>query len=188
METTGWYLSIGMCFVLVYCCVSMLMTSCFGGTKPILGRKRITLPEPDPLILAEFFHPPPPFRWVFFHQSCIPLPCIASLSLPGVKRKTSIYSPLPPSYTSSSTYMQSYIIFDGADGVRGRRREGRREKRGGSRKRGEKCKDMEGREKGKKKIRAPLRDERREKRGRRGEAYSLSTPHIWKYRQRFIWF
>ena len=24
----------------------MLMTSCFGGTKPILGRKRITLPEP----------------------------------------------------------------------------------------------------------------------------------------------
>ena len=47
METTGWYLSIGMCFVLVYCCVIMLMTSCFGGTKPILGRKRITLPEPS---------------------------------------------------------------------------------------------------------------------------------------------
>ena len=46
METTGWYLSIGMCFVLVYCCVGMLMTSCFGGTKPILGCKRITLPEP----------------------------------------------------------------------------------------------------------------------------------------------
>ena len=24
----------------------MLMTSCFWGAKPILGRKRITLPEP----------------------------------------------------------------------------------------------------------------------------------------------
>ena len=28
---------------LVYCCVGMLMTSCFGGSTPILGRKRITL-------------------------------------------------------------------------------------------------------------------------------------------------
>ena len=35
-----------MCFVLVYCCVGMTMASCCGGTKPILGRKRITLPVP----------------------------------------------------------------------------------------------------------------------------------------------
>ena len=28
------------------------MTSCFGGTKPILGRKRITLPEPKSYILT----------------------------------------------------------------------------------------------------------------------------------------
>ena len=34
-----------MSFVLVYCCLGMLMTSCFWGAKPILGRKRITLPE-----------------------------------------------------------------------------------------------------------------------------------------------
>ena len=42
METTGWYLSIGMCSVLVYCCLGMLMTSCFWGAKPILGHKRIS--------------------------------------------------------------------------------------------------------------------------------------------------
>ena len=35
-----------MSFVLVYCCVGMLMTSCFGGSTPILGRKRITLLQP----------------------------------------------------------------------------------------------------------------------------------------------
>ena len=34
------------CFVLLYCCLGMLMTSCFWGAKPILGLKRITLPEP----------------------------------------------------------------------------------------------------------------------------------------------
>ena len=45
-ETTGWYLSIDMCFVLVHCCVGMLMTSCIWGATPILGRKRITLLQP----------------------------------------------------------------------------------------------------------------------------------------------
>ena len=46
METTGWYLSIDMCFVLVHCCVGMLMTSCLWGATPILGRKRISLSQP----------------------------------------------------------------------------------------------------------------------------------------------
>ena len=46
METTRWDLSNNMWFVLVYCCVGMLMTSCFGGSTPILGRKRITLLQP----------------------------------------------------------------------------------------------------------------------------------------------
>ena len=45
METTGWYLSIDMYFVLVHCCVDMLMTSLLWGTTPILGRKRITIPQ-----------------------------------------------------------------------------------------------------------------------------------------------
>ena len=40
-----------MCFVLVYCCLGMLMTSCFWGAKPNLGRKRITLPEPKIVFL-----------------------------------------------------------------------------------------------------------------------------------------
>ena len=40
-----------MCFVLVYCCLGMLMMSCFWGAKPILGRKRITLPEPTSAVL-----------------------------------------------------------------------------------------------------------------------------------------
>ena len=31
METTRWHLSNDMYFILVYCCVGMLMTSCFGG-------------------------------------------------------------------------------------------------------------------------------------------------------------
>ena len=35
-----------MCFVLVHCCVDMLMTSCLWGATPILGRKRITLLQP----------------------------------------------------------------------------------------------------------------------------------------------
>ena len=46
METTRWYLSNDMLFVLVYCCVGMLMTSCFGGSTSIVGRKRITLLQP----------------------------------------------------------------------------------------------------------------------------------------------
>ena len=46
METTGWYLSIDICFVLVHCYVGMLMTSCLWGATPILGRKRITLLQP----------------------------------------------------------------------------------------------------------------------------------------------
>ena len=46
METTRWDLSNDMQFALVYCCVGMLMTSCFGGSTPILGRKRITLLQP----------------------------------------------------------------------------------------------------------------------------------------------
>ena len=46
METKGWYLSIDMCFVLVHCCVGMLMTSCLWGATPIMGRKRITLLQP----------------------------------------------------------------------------------------------------------------------------------------------
>ena len=44
METKGWYLS--MCFVLINCCVGMLMTSSLWGATPILGRKLITLPQP----------------------------------------------------------------------------------------------------------------------------------------------
>ena len=47
METTGWYLSIDICFVLVHCYVGMLMTSCLWGATPILGRKRITLLQPS---------------------------------------------------------------------------------------------------------------------------------------------
>ena len=35
METTG----IDMCFVLVHCCVGMLMTSCLWGATPILDAK-----------------------------------------------------------------------------------------------------------------------------------------------------
>ena len=50
METTRWDLSNDMSFVLVYCCVGMLMTSCFGGSTPILGRKRITLLQPISLL------------------------------------------------------------------------------------------------------------------------------------------
>ena len=46
METTRWDLSNDMSFVLVYCCGGMLMTSCFWGSTPILGRKRITLLQP----------------------------------------------------------------------------------------------------------------------------------------------
>ena len=47
METTGWYLSIDiLCFVLVYCYVGMLITSCLWGATPIWGRKRITLLQP----------------------------------------------------------------------------------------------------------------------------------------------
>ena len=45
-ETTGWYLSIDICFVLVHCYVGMLMTSCLWDATPILGRKRITLLQP----------------------------------------------------------------------------------------------------------------------------------------------
>ena len=40
-------LSIDMCFVLVYCCVGMLVRSCLLGATPILGRKCITLPHPN---------------------------------------------------------------------------------------------------------------------------------------------
>ena len=40
METTGWYLSIDMWFVLVHCCVGMLMTSCFWGATPIFGTQK----------------------------------------------------------------------------------------------------------------------------------------------------
>ena len=47
METTGLYFSIDMCFVLVHCCVGMLMTSCLWGATSILGRKRITFPQPS---------------------------------------------------------------------------------------------------------------------------------------------
>ena len=43
METTGWYLSIDMFFVLVHCCIGILMTSSLRGATAILGRKRITL-------------------------------------------------------------------------------------------------------------------------------------------------
>ena len=43
-------LSIVMCFVLVHCCVGMLMTSCLLGVTPILGRKRITLLQPKVLL------------------------------------------------------------------------------------------------------------------------------------------
>ena len=46
METIGWYISIDMCIVLVHCCVGMLITSCLWRATPILGRKRITLPQP----------------------------------------------------------------------------------------------------------------------------------------------
>ena len=41
METTGWYLSIGMCFVLVHCCVGMLMTSCYGVRLPFWDAKEL---------------------------------------------------------------------------------------------------------------------------------------------------
>ena len=47
METTGWYLSIDICYVLVHCYLGMLMTSCLWGATSILGRKRITLLQPD---------------------------------------------------------------------------------------------------------------------------------------------
>ena len=47
METTGWYLSIDTYFVLVHCCVGMLMTSCLWGATSISGQKRITLPQPN---------------------------------------------------------------------------------------------------------------------------------------------
>ena len=36
-------------YLYVLCCLGMLMTSWFWGAKPILGRKRITLPEPGTL-------------------------------------------------------------------------------------------------------------------------------------------
>ena len=35
-----------MYFVLVYYCGGMLMMSCFGDAIPIVGRKRIKLPQP----------------------------------------------------------------------------------------------------------------------------------------------
>ena len=42
METTGWYLSIDtcMCFVLVHCCVGMLMTSCLWGCDSHFGTQK----------------------------------------------------------------------------------------------------------------------------------------------------
>ena len=46
METTRWYLSYNMYFVLLHCGVGMLMTLCFGRAPPILRRKRITPPQP----------------------------------------------------------------------------------------------------------------------------------------------
>ena len=97
------------------------------------------------------FFRPPPLRFSFlpsilYHSS--------SLSLPGVERKT---------FTVPSPHLLpicNHMIFDRADRVRERRREGRREKRDGSRKRDEKCKNIEGRGK-RKTLRVPLREERR---------------------------
>ena len=43
METTGRYPPTCVCFVLLYCCLDMLMASCFRGAKPILGRKKSRL-------------------------------------------------------------------------------------------------------------------------------------------------
>ena len=46
IETTGWYLFNDIYLILVYCFVSMLMTSCFVVPTPTLGRKRITYMGP----------------------------------------------------------------------------------------------------------------------------------------------
>ena len=55
METTGGYLSIDMCFVLVHCCVGMPMTSCLWGATPISGRRRITVLQPHDSYLFRLF-------------------------------------------------------------------------------------------------------------------------------------
>ena len=46
MKSTRWDLCNDMYFIWVYCFGSMLMTSCFVGATPTVGRKRITYMEP----------------------------------------------------------------------------------------------------------------------------------------------
>ena len=119
-----------------------------------------------PLYPCAIFFDPLPSDSVFFRQSYITLPPYPSLEWSAKHLKS------PPAilHPSSSIPICNHMIFNGADRVRGRRREGRREKRGGSRERDEKCKNMEGWKK-RKILRVSLREGRRETRGGRGEAY-----------------
>ena len=96
-----------------------------------------------PLSLRNFFSPPPPFQIQFYFVNPISL----FLLIPPWRGAQNIYFPLPPSYTPHLPIC-NHMIFDEADRVRGRRREGRREKKGAGVGRGmKKCKNMEGREK-----------------------------------------
>ena len=119
---------------------------------------------PPPLILVQFFSTPSPFRFSFlssilYHSS--------SLSLPGMERQN-ICSPLPPSYTPHLLPICYHIIFDGADRVRGRRREGRERKEVVGVGRGMKnVKIFEGMEK-RKILRVPLRRKEEGDKGRVG--------------------
>ena len=70
------------------------------------------------------------------------------------------------------------MLFDGVDRVRGSRREGRRDKRDGSRKRGEKCKNMEWRKKENFSRAAPRWEEG--DKGREGRGLPPVPPLIFK--------
>ena len=124
----------------------------------------------------QFFFRPPPFQIQFSFVNLISL----FLLIPPWNGAQNICSPNPPSYTPHLLPICYHMIFDGADRARGRGGRGG-EKRGGlSRKRDEKCKNIEGVEK-RKILRVPLRERRRETRGWRGGAYPPCPPsHIWK--------
>ena len=68
-----------MCFVLVHCCVGMLMTSCLWGATPILGRKRITLLRPQVLLphnlYVDFLHMK---RHGLWNLNCTKIRCLSN--------------------------------------------------------------------------------------------------------------
>ena len=146
------------------CVLGVVVWSCtFHNTSQctITGVCIYSPTDPPPLSLCNFFSTPP-FRLSFlssilYHSS--------SLSLEWSAKH--LQSPTVILHPSSSTYLQSYDIWWGG--------QGKREEAGGEERKEEegvgrgmiKCKNMEGREK-RKILRVPLRERRRETRGRMG--------------------